>query len=220
MILSGQLRRALINVSMENNARIITLTDPARHNALSLDMLNQLSDALTTTADCRAIVLRSGGAKVFSAGHDLTELRSGTGKHGQIFGLCADVMRTIREVDVPVIAAVDGIAAAAGCQMVAACDIVLATSKSKFSVPGVNLGIYCHSPGVELGRAIPKKAAMYMLTTGQYLLADDAFSLGLISRLARDGEELEMLLEQTINAINATSRFNFSYSTFNTYSIN
>ena len=209
MILSGQLRKALINVTMQNNARVITLADPPRHNALSLDMLNQLSDKLTSSADSRAIVIRSSGKKVFSAGHDLTELRSGTGKHRQIFDLCADVMRQIREADVPVIAAVDGIAAAAGCQLVAACDIVLATAKSKFSVPGVNLGVYCHSPGVELGRAIPKKAAMYMLTTGQYLSAEEAFSFGLISRLAQDSEQLESYLEQTLASINATSRFYF-----------
>ena len=175
MILSGQLRKSLINVTVQNQAKVITLSDPKRHHALSLDMLNELNESFADSNDYRAILVRSSGKKVFSAGHDLTELQTGSGKHKQIFDLCANVMRQIREVDVPVIAAVDGIAAAAGCQLVAACDIVLATKNSKFSVPGVNLGIYCHSPGVELGRAIPKKVAMHMLTTGQYLSAADGY---------------------------------------------
>ena len=115
-------------------------------------------------------------------------------------------MKQIREIDVPVICAVQGIAAAAGCQLVAGCDIVLADRKSKFSVPGVNLGIYCHSHGVELGRAIPKKVAMHMLTTGKYLSAVDAFSLGLVSKLTTDDQNLDDLLDETIHAVNATSR--------------
>ena len=175
MILSGQLRKSLINVTVQNQAKVITLSDPKRHHALSLDMLTELNGAFSDSSDYRAILVRSSGKKVFSAGHDLTELQTGSGKQKEIFDLCASVMRQVREVDVPVIAAVDGIAAAVGCQLVAACDIVLATKNSKFSVPGVNLGIYCHSPGVELGRAIPKKVAMHMLTTGQYLSATDGY---------------------------------------------
>ena len=124
----------------------------------------------------------------------------------EIFDLCKNVMKQIREIDVPVICALQGIAAAAGCQLVAGCDIVLADRKSKFSVPGVNLGIYCHSPGVELGRAIPKKVAMHMLTTGKYLSAVDAFSLGLVSKLTTDDQNLDDLLDEAIPAVNATSR--------------
>ena len=138
-------------------------------------MLRELDSELASdVVNYRAILIQSAGPKVFCAGHDLKELQE-NGAHKEIFDLCKSVMKKIREIDVPVIVAVDGIAAAAGCQLVAGCDIVLADRRSKFSVPGVNLGIYCHSPGVELSRAIPRKAALYMLTTGKYLNADDAF---------------------------------------------
>jgi len=169
-------------------------------------MLRELDSELASDfVNYRAILIQSAGPKVFCAGHDLKELQE-NGAHKEIFELCKSVMKKIREIDVPVIVAVDGIAAAAGCQLVAGCDIVLADRRSKFSVPGVNLGIYCHSPGVELSRAIPRKAALYMLTTGKYLNADDAFSLGLVSKLTSNEKTLDDLIDETLVSINATSR--------------
>jgi len=209
MRFTKSLSNNLLNVSSRDSSKILTLNDPKRHHALSLAMLTELNNELATGAsDYRSLVILSAGPKVFCAGHDLKELQTAAGRvqHKDIFDLCKNVMRQIREIDVPVICAVNGIAAAAGCQLVAGCDIVLADRKSKFSVPGVNLGIYCHSPGVELGRAVPKKVAMHMLTTGQYLSAEDAYSLGLVSKLTSDDKTLDDLIDETIRAVNATSR--------------
>ena len=203
-------RKAILTCSDRNNTRVLQLNDFPRRNALGLDMLRALDSALSGDfSSYRSILIKSDGGKVFCAGHDLHELKSDAGaeSHAEIFGLCKVVMNRIRQVEVPVICQVSGIAAAAGCQLVAACDIVLADESAKFSVPGANsIGLFCHSPAVQLARAIPDKVSFYMLSTGKYLSAGDALAAGLVSRLAPN-ENLEDVVEETIQAIEETSRY-------------
>lgn len=202
-------RRAVLEASTRNNTRVLQMNDFPRRNALSLEMLRAFDSALSEDfSKIRSILIKSDGGKVFSAGHDLKELKTEAGKetHAEIFRLCKEVMEKIREIDVPVIAQVSGVAAAAGCQLVAACDIVLADESAKFTVPGANtIGLYCHSPAVQVTRAMPDKMSFYMLSTGRMINAEEALQAGLVSRLCSK-IELETVVEETIQAIENTSR--------------
>lgn len=155
---------------------------------------------------------------MFSSGHDLKELTSTQGRdyHSRVFQTCSEVMSLIQDIPVPVIAMVDGVATAAGCQLVASCDIAIATEKSSFATPGVNVGLFCSTPGVALGRAVPRKVmslkhfviykhdlfsvvlyfqiAMEMLFTGRPISAQDALLHGLVSKVVRE----EQLEEETL----------------------
>ncbi|XP_062415290.1 enoyl-CoA hydratase domain-containing protein 3, mitochondrial isoform X2 [Pungitius pungitius] len=133
---------------------------------------------------------------VFSSGHDLKELTSAQGReyHTKVFHTCAEVMTLIQDIPVPVIAMVNGVATAAGCQLVASCDVAVATEKSTFATPGVNVGLFCSTPAVAIGRAVPRKVAMEMLLTGTPISARDALLHGLISRVVAE----ERLEEETL----------------------
>ncbi|XP_023557103.1 enoyl-CoA hydratase domain-containing protein 3, mitochondrial isoform X2 [Octodon degus] len=141
--------------------RTIVLSDPKKRNALSLRMLKSLQTDILQEAeskDLRVIVISAEGP-VFSSGHDLKELTEEHGRdyHTEVFQTCSEVMMLIRNHPVPVIAMVNGLATAAGCQLVASCDIAVASDKSSFATPGVNIGLFCSTPGVALGRAVPRK---------------------------------------------------------------
>jgi len=164
----------------------LTLNRPKKLNALSEAMIAALSaelDAIAGDASVRVVVV-SGAGKAFSAGHDLKEMMS---KPEQapcevLFNACADMMVKIHHLPQPVIAHVDGIATAAGCQLVAQCDLAIASTHSKFATSGINLGLFCATPSVPLSRAIGRKAAAEMLYTGKFVSAQEAERLGLINR--------------------------------------
>uniref|UniRef100_A0A3B3YM96 Enoyl-CoA hydratase domain-containing protein 3, mitochondrial n=1 Tax=Poecilia mexicana TaxID=48701 RepID=A0A3B3YM96_9TELE len=176
----------------------IILNNPRKRNALSLSMLETLRENILTDVDgedLRVIIISAKGP-VFSSGHDLKELTSTQGReyHTKVFQTCSEVMTLIQDLPIPVIAMVNGVATAAGCQLVASCDIAIATEKSTFATPGVNVGLFCSTPAVAIGRAVPRKVAMEMLLTGSPISARDALLHGLISKVVPE----ERLEEETL----------------------
>ena len=165
---------------------VITLRHSEKRNTLSLEKLVALSAEIESFANdttLRVLVIKAEGP-VFSAGHDLNEINNGTSNdHIKLFDQCAKTMEQIRATPKPIIASVNGLATAAGCQLVATCDIGIASSDSQFATPGVNIGLFCTMPGVALSRAIPQKKALDMMLTGEPINAEEAKSLGLISRV-------------------------------------
>ncbi|XP_032329555.1 enoyl-CoA hydratase domain-containing protein 3, mitochondrial isoform X3 [Camelus ferus] len=146
--------------------RSIVLSNPKKRNALSLAMLKSLQKDILHEAesqDLKVIVISAEGP-VFSSGHDLKELtdEQGPDYHAEVFRTCSEVMMMIQNHPVPVIAMVNGLATAAGCQLVASCDIAVASDKSSFATPGVNIGLFCSTPGVALGRAVPRKKCVFV----------------------------------------------------------
>lgn len=164
----------------------ITLAQPERRNALSrplLEALRQALDAIASEGAVRAVILEAEGP-VFSAGHDLRELVGATPAEAEsLFALCTAVMQRIRSLPQPVIAAVQGTATAAGCQLVATCDLAVAADSAAFATPGVKIGLFCSTPAVPLARVIPAKKAMEMLLTGEAVGAAEAERLGLVNRV-------------------------------------
>ena len=171
----------------------LTMNAPERLNALSDEMIAALHEMLDDIAKDRSIrvVTLSGTGKAFCAGHDLKQMTAGRSNEdgGQayfkdLFDRCAALMTRIRSLPQPVIAQVHGIATAAGCQLVATCDMAVAASGTRFGVNGVNIGLFCSTPMVALSRNIPRKQAFEMLTTGEFIDADRAEALGLINKTA------------------------------------
>lgn len=175
----------------------LTMNMPERLNALSDEMLAELQqtfDALKTDTSVRAVIL-SGAGKAFCAGHDLKQMTAGRRAEdgGQayfrdLFDRCTRVMLSIPALPQPVIAQVHGIATAAGCQLVASCDMAIAADDTRFGVNGVNIGLFCSTPMVALSRNIPRKKAFEMLTTGRFISAAEAESNGLINRAVPAGQ--------------------------------
>ncbi|XP_021513643.1 enoyl-CoA hydratase domain-containing protein 3, mitochondrial [Meriones unguiculatus] len=182
----------------QDGIRNIVLSNPKKRNALSLAMLKSLrSDILheAESKDLRVIIISAEGP-VFSSGHDLKELTGARGRdyHTEVFQTCSEVMMLIRNHPVPIVAMVNGLATAAGCQLVASCDIAVASDKSSFATPGVNVGLFCSTPAVALGRAVPRKVALEMLFTGEPISAQEALRHGLISKVVPE----EQLQEETM----------------------
>jgi enoyl-CoA hydratase/carnithine racemase len=169
----------------------ITMNRPERRNALSVDMMQELTDAFKTLgndAEVRAIVLAANGP-AFSAGHDLRELVAAsitTSRH--VFDVCIELMSTIQSIPQPVIAEVRKIATAAGCQLVATCDLAVAATEARFATPGVRIGLFCTTPMVALSRAVGRKRALQMLLTGEPISAATAAEWGLINQVVSDEE--------------------------------
>ena len=164
----------------------VTLNRPEKRNALSLELMEELIAALRTVGanpDVRAIVI-AGAGSVFSAGHDLGEM---VGRdlpfYQRLFDVCTELMETIHRVPQPVIANVHGVATAAGCQLVAACDLAVAADDARFATPGVKIGLFCSTPMVPLSRAIGRKRALEMLLTGDFIGAATALEWGLVNRV-------------------------------------
>jgi enoyl-CoA hydratase/carnithine racemase len=179
----------------------LTLNRPQAFNALSEAMLEALREALDTVADdevTRAVVLAASG-KAFCAGHDLKEMRAepSLDYYQRLFAQCTTVMMSIQRLPVPVIARVHGLATAAGCQLVAMCDLAVASHDARFAVSGVNVGLFCATPAVALSRNVPRKAAFEMLVTGDFVSAQEAQALGLVNTVAAPDaldEEVEHLV--------------------------
>ena len=177
---------------------ILTLNRPQARNSLSEGMLEALGNALTAIAHdraVRAVIITANGA-AFSAGHDLKELNArrsdpdrGRAYFKHIMGLCSTVMQQIVTLPQPVIAAVQATATAAGCQLVASCDLAIASRTAKFATPGVNIGLFCSTPMVALSRNVSRKAAMEMLLTGEMISAEDAARIGLVNHVVAAGKE-------------------------------
>lgn len=181
-------------------ARLI-LNSPDNHNALSLEMIEALDHSLDRIAASEArVVILSATGRAFCAGHDLRQMqamRDGPdpeGDLGKLFERCAALMQRLPAMPQPVIAQVQGVATAAGCQLVASCDLAVASERARFGVNGISIGLFCSTPAVALGRAIPPKAAFEMLATGDFIPAARAAELGLINRaIAEDRLEAETL---------------------------
>ena len=189
---------ALLERCDTNAVAYLQMNAPERLNALSDEMLAALQEQIDSLREDRSIraVVISGAGKAFCAGHDLKQMTAGRqsedggkGYFADLFTRCASVMTGLTRLPQPVIAQVHGIATAAGCQMVASCDMAVAAEGTRFGVNGVNIGLFCSTPMVALSRNIPRKKAFEMLTTGQFIEADQAETLGLINRVV-PGESL------------------------------
>ncbi len=172
----------------------VTLNRPGAYNALSLALMRGLIEALRALEANPAarVVVLSGAGKGFCAGHDLKEMRANPSRafYEDTFRTCSALMLTITRLRLPVIAAVHGIATAAGCQLVATCDLAVADETARFATPGVNIGLFCSTPMVALSRAVGRKTAMEMLLLGEMASAQAMRDAGLLNRVTPDGEAL------------------------------
>jgi enoyl-CoA hydratase/carnithine racemase len=178
--------------------RLLTLNRPAARNSLSEGLIAELHGALREIHDdnsVRAVVIAANGS-TFSAGHDMKELTArrsdadrGRAYFGQIMNACSAMMQAVVRLPKPVVAAVQGIATAAGCQLVASCDLAVASEAAGFATPGVDIGLFCSTPMVALSRNIPRKQAMEMLLTGEPISAATARNIGLVNRVVAAGTE-------------------------------
>jgi enoyl-CoA hydratase/carnithine racemase len=178
--------------TLEDGVMRLVLNRPAARNALSIELMAALQGALARAAaasECRVVVI-AGAGPAFCAGHDLRELRSDNSRaaYERTFAQCSALMLQIVRLPKPVIAEVHGIATAAGCQLVATCDLAVAAEEARFATPGVNIGLFCSTPMVALTRAVGRKAAMEMLLTGDLVDAATAKMLGLVNRVVPGAE--------------------------------
>ncbi len=172
----------------------LTLNRPQQYNALSSELLTAMQEALNDISNdnkVRVVIIAANG-KAFCPGHDLKEMRSSEEKsfHEDLFAKCGQMMLSINQLPQPVIARVNGIATAAGCQLVANCDLAVATEDSRFAVSGINVGLFCSTPAVPLSRNLPRKQAMQMLLTGDFISAGTALQYGLLNQVVK-AEDLE-----------------------------
>lgn len=198
-----------VRVEAAGPAARIVLNRPERRNALSLELMEEMICALrevSAQSATRAIVIEGAGP-AFSAGHDLSEM---IGREEaflrELFDVCTVMMETIHELPQPVIAKVHGIATAAGCQLVAACDLAIAAEGTRFATPGVKIGLFCSTPMVPVSRAVGRKRAMQMLLTGEPIDAATALEWGLVNRVA-PLEQLEPAVLELIDAITRSSAY-------------
>ncbi len=198
-----------LSLARNSSAARIVLGRPERRNALSLELIDELISALQEASkwdSTRAIVIEGEGP-AFSAGHDLSEMIGADESFlRQLFERCSRLMESIHELPQPVIAKVHGIATAAGCQLVAACDLAIATDDSRFATPGVKIGLFCSTPMVPVSRAVGRKRAMQMLLTGEPIDAATALEWGLVNRVV-PAEELESAVLELVEAIARSSSY-------------
>ena len=200
-------KKILLKDKIDNGILRLTLNNPKNQNTLSELMIDLLKKAFTDAATDQSIkvIILAANGPIFCAGHDLKEITearksqdSGTDYFKQLFDSCSELMQMIVSNPKPVIAEVDGIATAAGCQLVASCDLALATNDSKFATPGVNIGLFCSTPMVALSRNVAKKHAMEMLLTGDMIDSKNAKAIGLINNhVSKD-----LLMEKTLSIAN------------------
>ncbi len=194
-------------VSRDGAAARILLNRPEKRNALSLEVMEEMIAALAEVSaqdGVRAIVIEGAGP-AFSAGHDLSEMIGREREFlGHLFDRCTVMMETIHELPQPVIAKVHGVATAAGCQLVAACDLAVAAEGTRFATPGVKIGLFCSTPMVPVSRAVGRKRAMEMLLTGEAIDAATALAWGLVNRVV-PREQLEHEVSHLIDAIARSS---------------
>lgn len=176
--------------SKDSNGVVVTLTlnRPKQFNALSVDLLSAMQTELNSIAQdssIRVVVIAANG-KAFCAGHNLKEMRANSDEafHSALFKQCSQMMLTINQMPQVVIAKVQGIATAAGCQLVAACDLAVASDDAKFATSGINVGLFCSTPAVAVSRNLSRKQAFEMLITGEFIDANTALQQGLINRVS------------------------------------
>jgi enoyl-CoA hydratase/carnithine racemase len=188
-------------------AVVVTMNRPDQRNALSIELMRALIGAFEDASareECRVIILRGAGV-AFSAGHDLREMLNRTlTDEREIFDVCVQLMQTIQQIPQPVIASVHGIATAAGCQLVATCDLAIASENAKFATPGVKIGLFCSTPQVALSRSIGRKRALEMLLTGRMIDANTAADWGLINRVV-PAEQLDAQVMELAKQIASSS---------------
>ena len=204
----------LITEDLKENILKITLNNPSAQNTLSLDVINNLKQIITNAdndENIKVIIIASTG-KIFSAGHNLNEINSHRDDNDKglkffttLINSCSDLMLKIIHNSKPVIAEVNGVATAAGCQLVASCDLAYASNISKFATPGVNIGLFCSTPMVSLSRSVKNKHSMEMLLTGDLINCDKAIYIGLINK-AFDIAELETEVKSISEKISKKSR--------------
>jgi enoyl-CoA hydratase/carnithine racemase len=177
----------------DESVALVTMNRPKKRNALSLDHMQELIACLKAIGEAgeRPVVVLRGNGPGFCAGHDLSEM---VGRdpafYRHLFDVCCELMETIQSTPQPVIAQVHGIATAAGCQLAATCDLVVASEDARFATPGVKIGLFCSTPMVALSRAVGQKKAMEMLLTGEFVSAEEALAEGLVNKVV-PAEELE-----------------------------
>lgn len=191
-----------------NGVVTLTLNRPKQFNALSVDMLSAMQtelDSIAQDSSIRLVVIAANG-KAFCAGHNLKEMRAHSDEafHSALFKQCSQMMLTINQMPQVVIAKVQGIATAAGCQLVAACDLAVASDDAKFATSGINVGLFCSTPAVAVSRNLSRKQAFEMLITGEFIDANMALQQGLINRVA-PADQLDATLQSLIDAITAKS---------------
>lgn len=195
----------LLQVQRRDNGVVrLTLNDPQRFNALGSDMLRALQQALDAVAAdpaTRVVVLAAEG-KAFCAGHNLKDMAANAqlAYYQQLFAQCSRMMVSIARLPVPVIARVHGMATAAGCQLVAQCDLAVASTTASFATSGINYGLFCATPSVPLVRNLPIKQAMEMLLTGDFIDAETAYARGLVNRVATP-EQLDAAVDALVQSI-------------------
>jgi enoyl-CoA hydratase/carnithine racemase len=187
---------------------VLTLNRPQRRNALSLDLMTEVIDCLGEIAkdrNLRVVLLRAAG-KVFSSGHDLSEMVGrDINEYRQVFDVCTEMMTRVQSIPQPVIAEVQGIATAAGCQLVATCDLAVASDQAAFATPGVKIGLFCTTPMVALTRAIGRKRALQMLLSGEMVDAVTAADWGLINLVVPASELAEQTRKLAMRIADASS---------------
>ncbi|MBV8244799.1 MAG: enoyl-CoA hydratase [Candidatus Eremiobacteraeota bacterium] len=198
-----------LTIASQDGLTHLGLARPEKRNALSLDVMRELTAALRAIGgdkDSRAVIL-SGEGPAFSAGHDLSELVAGdVERYRAVFDACVELMETVQTIPQPVIAEVASVATAAGCQLVAACDLAVAGMSARFATPGVKIGLFCSTPMVALTRAIGRKRAMQMLLTGDFIDAQTAADWGLVNVVVPDDALAEATLALARRIV-AASRF-------------
>ena len=197
-----------IHFTSEGNIALVTLNRPNRRNALSLALMRELLDCLSEIGgrrDLRVVILSAAG-KVFSSGHDLSEMTGrDINEYRSLFDVCTELMSKLQSIPQPVIAEVQGIATAAGCQLVATCDLAIASEEAAFATPGVKIGLFCTTPMVALSRAIGRKRALEMLLTGEPIDAHRAAEWGLVNRVV-PADQLQAETRQLAGRIAAGER--------------
>jgi enoyl-CoA hydratase/carnithine racemase len=181
----------------------VTMNRPEKRNALSLAHMQELIDCLKSVGESKEaqIVVLGGNGPAFCAGHDLSEMVGRDPEfYRHLFDVCCELMETIQAIPQPVIARVHGVATAAGCQLAATCDLVVAAEEARFATPGVKIGLFCSTPMVALSRAVGQKKAMEMLLTGDFISAEEALAEGLVNKVV-PSEELEEETEKLAGKI-------------------
>jgi enoyl-CoA hydratase/carnithine racemase len=205
-------RYSSLLVVRDSPTAIVIMNRPERRNALSLALMEEMIECLHSlgeASDVRAVIL-AGAGSAFSAGHDLGELvDSNIASYRRVFDTCTRLMGLIQEIPQPVIAEVNGVATAAGCQLVATCDLAVASSEATFATPGVRIGLFCTTPMVALTRSIGRKRALEMLLTGVAIDATTAMEWGLINRVV-PGAELRTTTYEMAQRISQASPFTLS----------
>ncbi len=194
----------------ESGIATLILNRPRQYNALSGALLTELQaalDAISADDSIRVVIIAANG-KAFCPGHDLKEMRASEDQafHQELFNQCARVMLTINRMPQPVIAEINGIATAAGCQLVANCDLAVASEDSRFAVSGINAGLFCSTPAVPLSRNLPRKQALQMLLTGDFISARKAQAYGLINEVV-EAADLKQATRELANKIVAKSAY-------------